>query len=41
MTESEMNDVEWARPENRRRYGPLWFYRSETDTRLWVPKPKP
>ena len=35
MNQDAINDAEWARAENWSRWG---TYRSERDTRFWVPK---
>lgn len=35
MTQDEIDRAEWENPGNWTRFG---FYRSERDSRLWVPK---
>jgi uncharacterized membrane protein len=40
MTQREINEAEWRDPKNWHG-GWLGLYKSERDTRVWVPKPNP
>ena len=41
MTQQDINQTEWSKPENWSGPKLLGLYSSKTDTRLWVPKRTP